>query len=166
MSGVERAQEGSPASRRGTCSLAVAPADLAWRFEGPSDLFSLFSFSLCYHDSKAAERSRNRLQTMRNFIRNPNTDNDLIHNLFVVTKKLINVSTEKAGSKRRGERAGNGPHMYILVLLLYSRVIHITGKVNSQYFQIISCCIWVLLVSLNLDYVLRFQFKHKNSNEE
>lgn len=57
---------------------------------------------------------------MRNFIRNPNTDNDLIHNLFVVKKiNLINVSTEKAGSKRRGELTGNGRHIHISIYAIY-----------------------------------------------
>lgn len=83
--------------------LAAAAASLAWRgvsrARQRSRPFSLsVSLSLFVFALLTRKKQKHRLQTMRNFIRNPNTDNDLIYNLFVVKRKinLINVSTEKA----------------------------------------------------------------------
>lgn len=62
-------------------------------------------FGCCCHAEPANEQLKFSapLQTMRNFVRNPNADSDLIHNLFGV-KMLINA----VGSRRMGHGMGAG----------------------------------------------------------
>lgn len=115
-------QEGSlqPDWRRGLRAVRSRPGVSRARQRFRPFFFT--RFALCYHESKA---ERSRLQTMRNFIRNPNTDNDLIQSLFVVKKKkLINVSTEKRVAAKGVNELSPRIHTYPMVFMLLNIYIH------------------------------------------